>query len=167
MNNLVTIANFVGDRFIPNLSKYETEFNTNYIAPYQKDVLIKLLGFDLYLQFEAGLSVETPEQKWIDLCDGSTYQVNGINKQNAGVKDIIAYYVYCKWVSANFEELSGHGVINTTTENAEKISPENKITSAWNNMLNYYYLTYNFIIENETDYPNFDFTVLNMMTYGF
>ena len=65
MNNLVTIANFVGDRFIPNLSKYETEFNTNYIAPYQKEVLIKLLGFDLYLQFEAGLSVETPEQKWI------------------------------------------------------------------------------------------------------
>jgi len=167
MTNFVTVANFTGDRNIPVNDKYLTDFN-NFITKYQKEILIKLLGYDLYLAFEAGLAVEpTPDSKWTNLRDGSTYVVSGINHQNPGLIDIVAYYVYCKHVSTNFEQYSALGVYASNVEGGTVVSPENKITSGWNNMLNYYYMVYDFISNNETDYPNWDFTTLKMMTYGF
>ena len=108
-----------------------------------------------------------PEAKWTNLKNGSTYQVNGINYQNPGLIDIVSYYVYCKHVSANFEQYSTIGVDAPNIEGGTVVSPENKIVNAWNNMLNYYYLSGNFIKENETDYPNWEFTILSNMTYGF
>jgi hypothetical protein len=165
MNNLVTYADFTGDRNIPNLEKDIASFNT-FITTWQKEILIKLLGYDLYLAFETALA-GTPETKWTDLIDGSTYAVSGVTKRNPGLKDIIAYYVYCKWVQVNFNNVTGIGVINATSDNAVKVDPEFKIMSAWNNMLNYYYMVYSFISENETDYPNCEFTELKLMTYGF
>lgn len=166
MNNFVTYSDFTGDRNIPNLDKDLESFNT-FITRWQKDILIKLLGYDLYLAFETGLEEETPDAKWTNLRDGSNYQVDSVNKQNPGIKDIVAYYVYCKWVQVNFNQVTGIGVINATSDNAVKVDPEFKIMDAWNNMLNYYYMVYLFISENETDYPNWEFTELQLMTYGF
>ena len=165
MNNLCAYTDFVGDKNIP--IKDVTDFTNNYIAVYQKEILIKLLGFDLYLAFEAGLSEGTIAQKWTDLKNGSTYVVDGVKKQNPGVKDIVVYYVYCKWLSANYNQITGVGVINSTAENAEKIDPEIKIMAGWNTMVNYYNMVYDFINEKETDYPNWDFTELNKILYGF
>lgn len=165
MNNLCAYTDFVGDKNIP--IKDVTDFTNNYIAVYQKEILIKLLGFDLYLALEAGLSEGTIAQKWTDLKNGSTYVVDGVKKQNPGVKDIVVYYVYCKWLSANYNQITGVGVINSTAENAEKIDPEIKIMAGWNTMVNYYNMVYDFINEKETDYPNWDFTELNKILYGF
>jgi len=167
MTNFITIADMTGDRNIPLNSKYTTDFSS-FVAKHQKDILIKLLGYDLYLAFETGLAVlPTPDAKWTNLKVGSTYQVDGINKQNPGLIDIVAYYVYCKHVSINFEQYSTLGVYASNIEGGTVVSPENKITSAWNNMLNYYYMVYDFISNNETDYPNFEITILKNMTYGF
>jgi len=167
MTNFVTITDFTGDRNIDIQDKYLTDFN-NFITKYQKEVLIKLLGYDLYLAFETGLAVlPTPDAKWTNLKNGSTYQVDGINKQNPGLIDIVAYYVYCKHVSTNFEQYLSLGVTASNIEGGTVVSPENKITNGWNNMLNYYYMVYDFIAQNETDYPNWDFTKLKMMLYGF
>jgi len=167
MTNLITYADFKGKLSIPNIDTDQTGFANNYIAPFQKEILIKLLGFDLYLAFETGLAESTPAQNWTDLRDGSTYLVDGINKQNPGVKGIITNYVYCKWLSANFEQITGLGVQNANSDNATIISPENKITSAWNDMIKLYYQVYLFMYENETDYPNLETEQLRLLTYGF
>ena len=164
MNNFVIYANFTLDRDIPNIEKDIDGFNA-YITKYQKEVLIKLLGYDLYKAFETGLAEETPEDKWTDLRDGSTYEVNDIKHENPGCVDIVAYYVYCKWLSDNWEQLTGVGVGNSVAENAVIVSPENKMTKAWNKMVENYYMTYDFIIQNESDYPNLDFTDIGLMTY--
>jgi len=166
MTNFVTITDFTGDRNIDIQDKYLTDFN-NFITKYQKEVLIKLLGYDLYLAFETGLLEDPIAAKWTNLKNGSTYQVDGINKQNPGLIDIVAYYVYCKHVSTNFEQYSSLGVTASNIEGGTVVSPENKITNGWNNMLNYYYMVYDFISNNETDYPNFEITILKNMTYGF
>ena len=167
MTNFNTYLNFVGDRNIPNLNKDLTSFEANYNTPFQKEILIKLLGYDLYLAFEAGLIEPTVLQKWIDLRDGSTYVVDGINYQNLGCKDMVAYYVYCKWLSNNYEQITGIGVINTTSDNAINITPENKMTIGWNKMVDLYNNVYDFLKENETDYPNLNTSTLNKLTYGF
>lgn len=166
MTNLVVYTDFIGDVDLPNLDKDVSGFNT-FVTKFQKEILIKLLGYDLYLAFVAGLLEEPIKAKWTDLKNGSTYQIDSVNKQNPGVKDIVLYYIYCKWLSTHFEQLTGLGVIQSNSDNATIISPENKITTGWNNMLNYYYMVYNFISEKESDYPNWDFTTLKMITYGF
>lgn len=167
MTNLITYADFKGKLSIPNIDKDITGFAATYIAPFQKEILIKLLGFHEYTNFEAGLIEDPILQKWTDLRDGSTYTVDEIKKQNPGVKGIITNYVYCKWLSANFEQLTGLGVINATADNATIVSPENKITAAWNDMIKLYYQTYLFLIEKETDYPNLETEQLRLLTYGF
>jgi len=166
MNNFVTLSDFINDRNIPLNSEYTADF-TSFITKYQKEILIKLLGYDLYLAFETGMAEEEPEDKWTDLKNGSTYQVNGINYQNPGVIDIIAYYVYCKHLSVNYEQYTTIGVTANKAENGVTVSPENKITNAWNNMLHYYYMVYDFLANNQTDYPNWEFTELKLITYGF
>jgi hypothetical protein len=168
MNNFIDYSYFVGNKSIPNLDKDPTAFDANYIAVYQKEILIKLLGYNLYLAFEAGLDVTpTPLAIWTDLRDGSTYTVDSINTQNPGCKDIVANYVYCKYVSANYEQLTGLGSTSANGINATNVSPENKMIKAWNNMYRDYYLVYNFISNNESDYPNWDFEYITKMLYGF
>jgi hypothetical protein len=167
MNNFNTYVDFVGDKNIPNLDKDLVGFEANYNTPFQKEILIKLLGFDLYLAFEAGLLEGTIPAKWTDLKNGSTYILDGINYQNVGCKDLVAYYVYCKWLSANYEQITGIGVINSNSDNATNISPENKMTNAWNKMIKLYNNVYEFISENETDYLNLNTEELRLLTYGF
>jgi len=165
MNNFVTYDDFVGDKNLPNLDKDSTSFDTNYVAVYQKEILIKLLGYDLYLAFEAGLALETPLAIWTDLRDGSTYVENGINKQNPGCSDLVAYYVYCNYLSINYEEMTGVGVITSNSSNAVKVAPDNKIISAWNKMYKDYYLVYDFITANVSDYPNWEIEYITKMLY--
>lgn len=165
MNNFVTVSDFVSDKSIPNLDKDTTSFENNYIAIYQKEILLKLLGYDLYLAFEAGLAAGSPLTKWTNLRDGSTYIVDGINKQNPGCKDIVAYYIYCKYVSANYEQLTGLGSTVASGSNSVSVSPGNKMINAWNKMFTDYYLVYDFISNNENDYPNWEFEYITKMLY--
>ena len=167
MNNFVTYSDFVGSKSIPNLSKDSTSFNANYIAIYQKEILIKLLGYDLYLAFETGLTAETPDAIWTNLRDGSDYLVDSIKKQNPGCKGIVTNYVYCKYITNNFEQITGLGSTSANSENSTIVSPENKIVNAWNNMIRDYYLVAYFINENLEDYPNWEAEELGILTYGF
>lgn len=165
MNNFVEASDFVGKYSIPNLDKDTTSFENNYIAIYQKEILIKLLGYDLYLAFEAGLTESSPLAKWTNLKTGSTYSVDSINKNNAGCVDIVLKYIYVNYISINYEQLTGLGSVNFNAENATKVSPENKILSAWNSMYKDYYSVHDFISNNESDYPNWDFEYITKMLY--
>jgi len=168
MTNFVTIADFKGNFNIPISTMNEADFEANYTTKYQKEILIKLLGFDLYCAFETGLAVvPTPDAIWTDLKNGSTFTVDSIKYQNPGCKNIIVAYTYCKWLSANFETLTAMGVTNQKTENSDKISPENKITQAWNEMYSEIEKLYSFILENESNYSNWEPTYFQLMTYGF
>lgn len=167
MDNFITYADFVGNRAIPFAQDDTDDFETNYITPYQKEIIIRALGYDLYLAFEAGLDEVSPLAKWTDLRDGSTYQVDGINKQNQGFKPIVLAYVYLNWITINYQQLTGVGNIKSNAENATVISPLMKVTTAWNEMILLYNQLYDFIKENEIDYPNFSMEVLKVSPYGF
>ena len=100
MNNFITANDFKIDIALPlNVPQVIDSLNNDYIPKYQKEILIKLLGYTLYLQFDVGLSVASTAQKWLDLRDGCTYQDyddNGVLQyvEFKGCKEIVKYYVY-------------------------------------------------------------------------
>jgi hypothetical protein len=166
MNNLITYTDFKGAINIPNIDKDITSFNTVYIAPCQKNILIKLLGYHEYINFEIGLDEATILQKWIDLRDGSTYEVDGIKKENPGVKNIIANYTFCEWCINNQTQLTGIGAIRPNSDNSENVSIAGKYGKAWNDMVLLYRQVYSFLIENSSDYPDLDTEQMKIYSYG-
>lgn len=143
MENLIDIDYFVGDIEIPNLGTNKApSFDTTYIAKYQKDYLIKVLGYAMYKDFETALSESTPDTKWTNLRDGVDYNItidgetvltrwNGF--ANTELVSAIAYFTYVQFLNQNYATLTGNGVVVNTKENATNHPPVFKITSAQNN----------------------------------
>lgn len=183
---LIDIGYFKGGLTIPNIEKDASGFENDYINKYEKEILVRLLGNTLYSNFMAGLAAPTIEQKWLDLRDGKDYTItinevdytirwNGLI--NSEKESLIAYYVYFHWLQRNYHQLSGLGVIDTTTENATKVDPNEKLVWANNECAKlageYYHITlgyfeytsfepslFNFIINNQTDYVGWVYTPL-------
>lgn len=184
MSNIIDITQFKGALSIPNIEKDTEAFEDNYIGVYEPQILKRLLGIDLYNQFKTGLSDDPIEDKWKNLRDGITYEVEvddvTYTIEWTGVDKLIAYYVYYWYVKENYQQLTGLGVINSNAENATKVDPNTKLVWAWNECkkLSGLYdeittgedLTYesiedslfNFIINNIDDYTNWVYNPIQL-----
>jgi hypothetical protein len=101
--SLIDSTYFVGDIALPNLDEVPNTFQDT-MDRYEEEILKKLLGYQLYNAFIAGIAVEpTPDQKWLDLRDGAeftfdfcgetiTQKWNGLI--NTDKVSLISYYVY-------------------------------------------------------------------------
>lgn len=142
MENIINIDYFVGELTIPNLNKDAgDDFETTYINRYQKDYLIKVIGYSMFNDFETALT-GTPETKWTNLLNGVDYNVtiNGetvLTRWNGFANDnkvsAIAYYVYRKWLNKNYAQLMGTGVGVSDKENSTNYPLIYKSVSAQNN----------------------------------
>jgi hypothetical protein len=99
---------------------------TAYINRYEPKILSKLLGYSLYKDFEAGFNAATPEQKWLDLANGSDYTYNGILKRFDGLKEVSVNYVYYKYSKENQGNNTSIGIKTTLSENSEETDPSYK-----------------------------------------
>ena len=179
---LIDIDYFKGALQIPNLGKDSTAFQSNYMAIYEKEVLVKLLGNTLYQEMIANYVSGTPSI-WVDLVEGKTYEVE-YNSETYQVKwnglindekiSLIAYYVYFNYIQQNYQQATGLGIVQSNTENGTIVSPNQKLVWANNECArlagSYPYRligesTYTpietleeslfyFIANNITDYPN-------------
>lgn len=75
-----------------------------YINRFEPKILTKLLGYQLYKEFEVGFNAATPEQKWLDLANGADY-TNDVLKRFDGLKLVSIAYVYYMYTKEN----KGHG----------------------------------------------------------
>lgn len=65
---------FIGELNLPRTSNALVEERlTHFIEKYETDLLEKILGFELYAAFIAGVQEDTIEQRWTDLLFGTTY----------------------------------------------------------------------------------------------
>lgn len=183
---LIDISYFKGALKIPNIDKDPTAFEQNYIAVYEAEILTKLLGNSLYQLLIANYVSGTPSI-YVDLVEGKTYDVE-INEKTYSVKwnglinsekiSLIAYYVYFKYLEQNYQQLTGLGVIQANSENANIVSPNAKMVWANNECSklagSYPYISdgdvtantlepslFYFIANNLTDYPDFFYTPFN------
>lgn len=121
-----------------------------FIARYDREALVHLLGLELYnefkLQFDVGIGgwtlKPTADPKWKDLLNGSTYTYNGkpqywsglIYSDTDGVPDtsIMAYYIYSKFIEADELRHTGVGFAKDQAQNANVQLGRSKWAFAYN-----------------------------------
>lgn len=148
--NLIDYTYFSRDLFIAQRSQQEVrEVIDLYIESRQPELLIKLLGNDLYQEFITGLGQDPVEQKWVEL---KSLLINEDLKIS-----MIANYVFVSILEDETTENTGIGVVKTEGENSSKASPVYKIVKSWNRMIDMICEFDKKIRESDFDYPNYKF----------
>jgi len=119
---------------IPN--QEESRDLQNFIDLKEAEYLKKVLGLSFYNEFIAGLeSSGTVEDIWIDLRDGSTYQLysQGQSYQWEGVKELLKPVIMSCWLEENYRKWSNGGmIVNNGQNNSTSVNPIDEIVSNWN-----------------------------------
>lgn len=127
---LIDQSFFVGEILVPNLTGVgpipagNVEELTRFIVKYEPEYLDEVLGPGLSEAFQAGASISTPEQRWVDL---KSKLVNTTRKESP-----IAGYTYYHIFRDRLSTSSGLGEIESTAENANVVLNTDKMARAYN-----------------------------------
>jgi hypothetical protein len=134
---------FVGEIAIPNVDKTIGSINQA-IDQYEKEILIKLLGYKLFSLLVADCTDGEPASpQYISLvkgaefehtCYGSTNTLKWEGFVNAEKQSLIAYYVYYQYVLRDITHLAGSGVILSPSGKGSRSSSVDKLCNAWERM---------------------------------
>ena len=122
----------------------------SYTAVYEPELLIELLGKQLYEEFIAGLSVVSPivvDPKWVAL--------RGWLRDATKKISPIANYVFVKYTLGNVATAVGTGYVVPLPENSERVSATPNVVWAWNKMIDLLEVVHTNILENIDDYPDY------------
>jgi len=164
--SLIDSTYFVKDINLPTGSAY-TDIDS-YITRYEKEILIKLLGYELWKLVDA-YDPTTSDQRIKDLVEGKEWTYNDTLIKWNGFKNddkvsLIAYYVYYWYVRNRNVNFQTTGTQKAKNENSVMASPVLSLTQAWTRLENLYQYdpesAYFFLNENSDDYPEWDFTLL-------
>lgn len=143
---IVKTTDFSLDAYIPNkddapfsdLIGNETELQ-GFIDTYEKEVLIRTLGYDLYIDYIANFESDgsykpSTEQKWKDLTDGvGRYR---------GIKPIIIGYVFWKFIASDDSHYTSAHVVKEKTETANLVESRPKAIEQYRKFYEYCIGTY-------------------------
>jgi len=151
---------YKGDIHIPNVVNPSPGVNdiSNdselkfFISEYEREVLIKLLGYNLYKEFSEQFDVDVngqwtikpaADQKWKDLLNGKEYTIDTVTYNFRGLifseglgnslinRSLLSYYVYYNFLSHDVDNYSSVGVQTETAKNATRVSAIPKAVNAW------------------------------------
>lgn len=152
MTTILTVNSFVGEFLVPNLAGAGpavagnlTELN-RFIAKYEPEYLKAILGTDLYAAFKAGIEADTVEAKWATL----KAKVDGSDEVSP-----ITGYVYYHWARNRVTVTGALGELEPTAENAAIVVGE-KMMRAYNDSVRGGRSVYDWLVEHQDDYPEFD-----------
>jgi len=163
--SLIDSTYFVKDINIPDSDYSDID---SYIERYEKEILIKLLGYELWKLVNA-YDPTTSEQRIKDLVEGKEWTYSGnLIKWNGFKNDdkisLIAYYVYYWYVRNKNVNFQTTGTQKAKNENSAAASPVQLLSQAWDRLGNLYQYdaesAYFFLNEHSSDYPEWDFTLL-------
>lgn len=145
-----------------------------YIDVYEREVLIKGLGRQLYELFIAeiqqdqndanyGNLIPGASQRFTDLLDGLTYMDGDENRywnglrftiatsNQTALRSLVAYYIYYRYVNDRVSNLTNLGVVSEMAKNANLTDPTPKMSEAWRNFFRMYQGEYHY---NDSPYGN-------------
>ncbi len=174
--SLIDTDYFVKDIAIPS----DTESNlTNDITKYEPEILKQLLGYELWKLVDDDPASPDRIQ---DLVEGKEYTVS-FNNRNQTIKwngltnseniSLIAYWVYYWWQRNNATHTTSLGEGKSKLENSFIAMSNQKIGNAWYRLRELYGYpgqritepsAYNFLKENEDDYPEWIFEPIGLVT---
>lgn len=158
---ITTRAYFKGEIAIANATDKAPNSNLvgnglsldQFMARYERDVLTRTLGYDLYKlfsdQFDKPQSGKWTlksgaDAKWGELLNGKEYVLGGVNVKwqglvfkdgtiNDGIdQSLIAYYVYGKFIEATEFTHSGVGMQSELSKNSLRADARSKVAQAFN-----------------------------------
>lgn len=178
---LIDIKYFVGKLNIPNtgtggpidtqlkyfIQEHEIEFLRSALGIALCKAFITALGVadGDYTNVNDGVAADSIDQKWKDLLNGKEYtdlsnraqKWNGLISISDGsrttLKSPIANYVYFYFMRENVTPTTSVGVVQGVAENAQVISPKQKLCNAWNSMAEEMEQLIRFLRNNQTVYP--------------
>ena len=130
MDNLVINTDFKGELFLPvlnlELANDLFDFNT-FVAEKQEYYLRKLLGYQLYSEFDAAIVGGSPEQKWIDLRDGADFTGkdftgNDITLHWNGLAEMLKYLIFGDYIENQKFTVSDTGLKSIDTDTTQNIN---------------------------------------------
>lgn len=145
---------------------------TRFINQYEPKILMDLFGYELYKNYKAG--IDATDQKYVDIRDGKEYTnragkltkwrglketitapVTGPPAVAGQYQSLIANYVYYHYIRNEVSATTGTGEKTLNAQNAATASPRFKLARAWNQMVDWNCELVEFLLANETDYPEF------------
>jgi hypothetical protein len=130
MDRLITNTDFKNPMkvYFQDGKKTQTYLN-DIIDRYQKKILLDILGYELYYNFED----QYPDGGfWDEFVDGKDYTNNGINYEYEGIKDVLVgmiFYYYEK--SQKTKRASEDRIISKFNESI-KYMPAELVVESWN-----------------------------------
>jgi hypothetical protein len=157
-------SDFVKDPYkIPSIAG-SNDF-VSFESEYTQKVLIEILGYTLWKQFNDGLAEEVVAQKWTDLKNGAVYTYSNKTYQFTGMKKLLTPYLYEQWFRNLYSSLTAAGIPIPKSENADNVSPGQKLISSHNRFCDlvgdecdHINTLYGFLYANLSDYADLDFT---------
>jgi hypothetical protein len=152
---------------IPNHQEVLNSFEA-FVNDYEELILKRMLGVQLYNEFVTALEEDYPDEKWLNLKDGATYQIDGKTYEWVGLmtrKGALVPYLYAMWTSFGYQEYTGQKVyVFPKIENSEPIGPVGSTSAYAQFLLMVGYkcksinTLYGFLKANESDYPSLQWT---------
>ena len=144
---LIDYSYFTGDINVSNPDNQNLLLQA--IEQYEKEILIKLLGYELYALLQADLTDGVPEtQIYIDLVDGADFthefrdeeiSLHWEGLKNGAKISLIAYYVFFRFVERNITPYYGSGIsFAPKGKDWERAEPVNKLCYVWEKMRELY-----------------------------
>lgn len=170
--SLIDQSYFKGELLIPHLTQaVDIAALQLLIDAKESELLTKLLGYELYKLYVAGITANT--QKYKDIRDGKEYtNSSGSLTKWVGLaftvgtikKSLIANYVYCCYQINNYTFTTGSG--EKKTDLAINALPEDKVNRAWNEMVSWNVDLYEFLSTNKVDYPEYVKVIIDSELYN-
>lgn len=130
-----------GELFIPNSVEVPSiqsgsnnaisELNS-FIEKYEKILLVDVLGIVQYNLLKT--SQTQTSGIWFDLINGKEYD----NKVWAGLKPLIASFVFCKYLENDKSYYTTLGIERSRAENSTSVNPTEKLVEIWNSFIEMY-----------------------------
>lgn len=118
---LITLANIRAVKSIALNVQQEKEL-LPYILEAQNFDLVKFLGDAFYLDLVSDFSASPSLATYSTLFNGGSYIHNGVNYQLYGVKDLIVYYAYARYVNNSNVIATPTGFVNKTNPYSEHVT---------------------------------------------
>lgn len=142
----------------PNEADYVSDIETA-IADYEREILIEGVGVDMYNSLKVSL---TSPIALSELVEGKEYNLDGQKVLWGGIKPVLQNYVYYRFLRDKNDLFTTMGVQKPEAVNSTYISPAERCSRYYNQFLDLYQgqkespirSLYQFMCDNETDYPN-------------
>ncbi len=145
---------------IANTRQSEKELHLM-IDDVEEDILVDLLGCDLYDLFIADLTATTPQTPqsaiYLNIFNKFCFDDScGIHKSK-GMRDMLMAFVYFNWHTYNPNKSTSTGIVRGDSENSNSVSPDAfGIYEKYNRGVDTYCSIQKYICDNSTDYPEFN-----------